>query len=67
MVAEWDNVGLDGRELAWAGSEITWTLRTVYRATDAAAGQAALDAFAQGSWGIKYPAIAQSWRRNWVS
>jgi transposase-like protein len=28
-------------------------------------GQAALDAFAQGPWGAKYPAIAQSWRRNW--
>src|SRR5271169_2606209 len=40
-------------------------LRTVYRAADAAAGQAALDAFAQGPWGVKYPAIAQSWRRNW--
>ena len=40
-------------------------MRTVYRAADAAAGQAALDAFAQGPWGTKYPAIAQSWRRNW--
>ena len=40
-------------------------LRTVYRAADAEAGQAALDAFAQGPWGAKYPAIAQSWRRNW--
>ena len=40
-------------------------LRTVYRAADAAAGQVALDAFAQGAWGVKYPAIAQSWRRNW--
>src|SRR6516162_1990012 len=44
---------------------VAQALRTVYRAADAAAGQAALDAFAQGSWGIKYPAIAQSWRRNW--
>ena len=40
-------------------------LRTVCRAADAAAGQAALDAFAQSPWGAKYPAIAQSWRRNW--
>ena len=40
-------------------------LRTIYRAADAAAGQAALDAFAQGPWGAKYPAIAQSWRRSW--
>lgn len=23
------------------------------------------DSFAEGSWGVKYPAIAQSWRRNW--
>src|SRR5947208_2383696 len=37
----------------------------LYRAADATAGQAALDAFAQSPWGIKYPAIAQSWRRNW--
>ncbi|CAN5501757.1 hypothetical protein BH10PSE7_BH10PSE7_42660 [soil metagenome] len=26
---------------------------------------AALDALAQSRWGEKYPAIAQSWRRNW--
>jgi putative transposase len=38
---------------------------TVYRATDAEAGRAALDAFAEGPWGSKYPAIVQSWRRNW--
>ena len=44
---------------------VAQALRTIYRATDAAAGQAALEAFAQGSWGSKYPAIAQSWRRNW--
>ena len=29
------------------------------------AGLAALDAFEAGPWGEKYPAIAQSWRRNW--
>jgi putative transposase len=33
-------------------------LRSVYRAADADAGQAALEAFAQGPWGVKYPAIA---------
>jgi transposase-like protein len=37
----------------------------VYRAADATAGQADLDAFAQGPTDAKYPAIAQSWRRNW--
>jgi putative transposase len=36
-------------------------LRSIYRAADADAGQAALEAFAQGPWGVKYPAIAQSW------
>jgi putative transposase len=40
-------------------------LKELYRAKDADAGAAALDAFAQGSWGTKYPAIAMSWRRNW--
>src|ERR1700683_272226 len=44
---------------------VAQALRTVYRAVDAATGQAALDTFAQGPWGAKYPAIAQSWRRNW--
>ena len=40
-------------------------LKDIYRATDAIAGLAALDAFADGPWGRKYPAIAQSWRRAW--
>jgi putative transposase len=40
-------------------------LRGVYRAETAAAGLAALDAFEEGHWGRKYPAIAQSWRRHW--
>jgi len=44
---------------------VAQALRIVYRAADAATGQAALEDFAQGPWGTKYPAIAQSWRRNW--
>jgi putative transposase len=40
-------------------------LKDIYRSTDAIAGLAALDAFADGPWGRKYPAIAQSWRRAW--
>ena len=40
-------------------------LRAIYRAADAEVGQAALDEFADGPWGDKYPAIALSWRRNW--
>ena len=41
-------------------------LQQIYRAKDADAGKAALDAFDAGPWGRKYPAIAQSWRRNWA-
>jgi putative transposase len=40
-------------------------LRAIYRAKDAEAGRQALDDFEAGPWGQKYPAIAQSWRRNW--
>ena len=38
-------------------------LTDIYRAVDAAAGEAALAAFEAGPWGRKYPAIGQSWRR----
>jgi len=41
-------------------------LKQIYRATDADAGKATLEAFSEGVWGTKYPAIAQSWRRNWT-
>ena len=52
---------------------VSWTdrklvvppLRAIYRAHDAEAGLAALDAFAAGPWGRKYPAIAPAWRRAW--
>jgi len=44
---------------------VAQSLRSVYRAENAEAGQAALDAFEEGPWGQKYPAIAQSWRRHW--
>ncbi len=40
-------------------------LKAVYRAAHAEARHAALDDFADGPWGEKYPAIALSWRRNW--
>ena len=40
-------------------------LKQIYKAKDADAGKLALDDFAEGPWGKKYPAIAQSWRRNW--
>jgi putative transposase len=41
-------------------------LKKVYRAKDADAGQAALEAFDTGPWGKKYPSIAQGWRWNWA-
>jgi putative transposase len=44
---------------------VAQALRAIYRAADAKAGKDALEAFAQGPWGARYPAIAQSWRRNW--
>ena len=40
-------------------------LRRIYRATDAEACMAALNAFEAGPWGRKYPVITMSWRRNW--
>ena len=40
-------------------------LKEVYRAVDATAGEAALSIFEDSSWGRKYPAIGQSWRRAW--
>ena len=44
---------------------IAQSLRSVYRAANAEAGLAALEAFEGGPWGQKYPAIGQSWRRHW--
>ena len=40
-------------------------LKDIYRALDDKAAEAALEAFDQGAWGQKYPAIGQSWRRAW--
>src|ERR671932_2035093 len=40
-------------------------LKDVYRAVDAATGEAALAAFEEGPWGSQYPAIGPSWRRAW--
>jgi len=39
--------------------------RSVYRAENAEAGLAVLEAFEAGPWGQNYPAIAQTWRRHW--
>ena len=45
--------------------EVAQALRAVYRAKDAEAAAVALDAFEEGPWGTKYPAIGPAWRRNW--
>jgi putative transposase len=42
-------------------------LKEICRAKDADAGAVALEAFAAGEWGLKYPAIALSWRRHWAA
>jgi putative transposase len=46
---------------------VAGALKEIDRAQDAAAGQVALEAFAQSVWGRKYEAIASSWRRNWTA
>lgn len=51
---------------SWKGRKtLTCALKVIYRAKDADAAKVALEAFDAGPWGQKYPAIAQSWRRNW--
>ena len=40
-------------------------LKAIYRAKNAEAGLKALAEFEASFWGQRYPAIAQSWRRNW--
>jgi putative transposase len=40
-------------------------LRPIYSAASAEAAAAELDAFEQGAWGEKYPAVTASWRRRW--
>jgi putative transposase len=44
---------------------IAQALRGVYRAKTPEAGMAALEAFEEGPWNHKHPAIAMSWRRHW--
>jgi putative transposase len=40
-------------------------LKPIYRAESAEAAREQLEEFDAGPWGRKYPAITQSWRRNW--
>lgn len=41
-------------------------LRPVYAAASADAAGAALDEFARGAWGVKFPSVVTSWRRAWT-
>ncbi|HEX3382582.1 MAG TPA: IS256 family transposase, partial [Paraburkholderia sp.] len=40
-------------------------LRPIYAAVSEQAAQQALQVFAEGPWGTKYPTIVQSWQRAW--
>jgi putative transposase len=40
-------------------------LKPIYQAESAVVARERLEAFDAGPWGQKYPAIAQSWQRNW--
>lgn len=40
-------------------------LKPIYTATNATAAEAALDAFAAGPWGAKYPHAVATWRAAW--
>jgi len=54
-----DFVGWKDRKLVAA------ELKTIYRATTEAEAMTALETFAAGPWGLKYPPIASMWRRQW--
>ena len=41
-------------------------LKSIYRAVDAKSAEEALTAFEASEWGMRYPAISQSWRRAWA-
>jgi len=40
-------------------------IKPIYTAPSAEAAEAALDAFATGPWGERFPTVAASWRRAW--
>ncbi len=44
---------------------VALALKPIYQAEAAAAARERLEDLDRGPWGQKYPAIAQSWRRNW--
>jgi putative transposase len=44
---------------------VALALKPIYQAAAAPVARERLEDFDRGPWGQKYPAIAQSWRRNW--
>jgi transposase-like protein len=51
---------------AWKDrKELAAALKPVYQAVNAEAAEMALDAFAAGPWGTKFPTVAAMWRRQW--
>jgi len=44
---------------------VAQALRPIYAAASEEAAKQALQAFADGPWGAKYPTIVQSWQRAW--
>jgi len=45
---------------------LAMALRAVYTAASAEAASAALDTFAQGPWGRRFPTIVKMWRQAWT-
>ena len=46
--------------------QLAIALRAIYTAPTADAAAAALDAFAAGPWGQRFPTIVKSWRQAWA-
>jgi putative transposase len=46
--------------------DLAAALRPIYTAPDADLAAAALEQFAAGEWGQRYPPIVASWRRAWI-
>jgi len=51
---------------AWKDrKELAAALKPIYHAANADLAEAALDAFAAGPWGTRFPTVAAMWRRQW--
>jgi putative transposase len=52
--------------VSWADRrQVVAALKPIYQAPTAEAARAALEEFAAGPWGKKYPTIAPAWQRQW--